>query len=100
MKVILVSYFGSFEKDEYILFSPKSFVGLGIWGHVPEVVVGVLNEMVNREGEPVEIVMDACSKRSGKYIEVSKEDMELWKKTFDVIHRNQKQKHSLKGVKK
>lgn len=100
MKAILVSYFGQFEKDEYILFSPSTFVGLGIWGHVPEVVIGVLKEIVEREGEPVEIVMDACSKRSGKVIEVSREDMALWKKHFDIIGRNQKQKHILKGVKK
>ena len=98
MKAILISYNKSWEESEYILFSPSTNIGLGMWSKIPDFSIGVLKEIINRDGEPVEIIMDACSKRFGKYIEITKEDMIIWKKAF--INTNLKQKHKLRGVKK
>lgn len=99
MKAILTFSRKSWEESEFILFSPSTNIGLGLWGNLPEFKIGILKDIVERSGAAVEIVMDACSKRSGKYIEISKEDMIIWKKVFDNLIFPQKQTHKLRGIK-
>lgn len=99
MKVILTFSRKSWEESEFILFSPSTNIGLGLWSNLPEFTIGVLKEIISREGESVEIIMDSCSKRSGKYIEITREDMSVWKNVFDNSHWNLKRTHKLGGIK-
>ena len=95
-KCILVHHKVSFENDEYILFSPTNN-GLGIYGKLPE-IFKELKDIISKDGEDVEILIDIQSKRKGKYVYLTKEELELWKMCYDRYYFPINKRHKLIGI--